>query len=109
MRKNSNDMEQPKKRASRWRFADMFAFLALSASAILLVIGPILRAALSSTDSGVRVMGIVETVAKYCMLAAIALPAWYFVRGKRRGWVIFYFIVLIVYIAGTILGVTLGI
>ena len=36
-------------------------------------------------------------------------PVGPFVRGKRKGWKIEYFVFLVIYIAGTILGMTLGI
>ncbi len=54
-------------------------------------------------------MQALSLVAQYCLLAAIAIPGWRFVRGKGKGWKIAYFIFLAVYIAGTILGVTVGI
>ncbi len=84
---------------------NVLAFLALAAAAILLVIGPILGFLLEGTP----VMQALNLVAQYCLLAAIAIPGWFFVRGKRKGWKIAYFIFLAIYIAGTILGVTLGI
>ena len=87
---------------------DLLAFLALAASAILLVIGPILKWALENTGGAV-VMQALNLVQQYCVLAAIAIPGWYFVRGKRKAWKIAYFVFLAIYVAGTILGMTLGI
>ena len=93
---------------SRVSIVDLLAFLALAASAILLVIGPILKWGLANTG-GTVVMQALNLVQQYCVLAAIAIPRWYFVRGKRKAWKIAYFIFLAIYVAGTILGMTLGI
>ena len=87
---------------------NVLAFFALAAAAVLLVIGPILKAVLEATGGGV-IMQALTLVSQYCLLAAIAIPGWFFVRGKRKGWKIAYIIFLVVYIAGTILGMTLGI
>ena len=87
---------------------DRLGFLALAASAILLVIGAILRWVLANTGGAV-VMQALNLVQQYCVLAAIAIPGWYFVRYKRKAWRIAYFIFLAIYVAGTILGMTLGI
>ena len=87
---------------------NVLAFCALAAAAILLVIGPILKWILENTGGAV-VMQALNLVSQYCLLAAIAIPGWFFVRGKRKGWKIAYFIFLAIYIAGTILGMTLGI
>ncbi len=87
---------------------NVLAFCALAAAAILLVIGPILKWLLENTGGAV-VMQALNLVSQYCLLAAIAIPGWFFVKGKRKGWKIAYFVFLAVYIAGTILGMTLGI
>ena len=99
--------ETPSRRSSftLGSLVNVLAFCALAAAAILLVIGPILGFLLEGTP----VMQALNLVAQYCLLAAIAIPGWFFVRGKRKGWKIAYFIFLAIYIAGTILGVTLGI
>ncbi len=91
----------------RARFADFLAFLALAASALLLAAGPLFKFFLSA-EEGAATMRTLSVIAQYCLLAAIALPAWYFVRNKRSGWKIVYFIVLAIYVAGTVLGLTLG-
>ena len=102
-----NQSETPSRHSSftLGSLVNVLAFLALAAAAILLVIGPILGLLLEGTP----VMQALNLVAQYCLLAAIAIPGWFFVRGKRKGWKIAYFIFLAIYIAGTILGVTLGI
>lgn len=102
-----NQSETPSRHSSftLGSLVNVLAFLALAAAAILLVIGPIL----GFLHKGTPVMQALNLVAQYCLLAAIAIPGWFFVRGKRKGWKIAYFIFLAIYIAGTILGVTLGI
>lgn len=84
------------------RFADFFAFAALTVSAILFLVGPIVGKFVG--DDGQKVLQIVNAVAQYSMLAAAAIPAWYFVRGRKYGWSFFYMIVLLVYVLGTVLG-----
>lgn len=117
MAQNSKQTEQKKTHSSssgrRSTFSlgslvNLLAFLALAAAAILLVIGPILKWILTETGGGV-IMQALNLVSQYCLLAAIAIPGWFFVKGKRRGWKIAYIVFLVVYIAGTILGMTLGI
>ena len=105
-----NQSETPSRHSSftLGSLVNVLAFLALAAAAILLVIGPILKWILDNTGGGV-IMQVLNLVSQYCLLAAIAIPGWFFVRGKRKGWKIAYFIFLAIYIAGTILGVTLGI
>ena len=107
-KKTDNKQTQRRSTPSRVSIVDLLAFLALAASAILLVIGPILRWALANTGGAV-VMQALNLVQQYCVLAAIAIPGWYFVRYKRKAWRIAYFIFLAIYVAGTILGMTLGI
>ena len=87
---------------------NILAFCALVAAALLLLIGPILRWVLVKTGGGV-ILQILNIVAMYCLLGAIAIPGWHFVRGKRKGWKVFYFIMLAVYVLATIFGVTFGI
>lgn len=100
--------KQKTHRTYTFNIVHLCAFLALSAAAILLVIGPLLGWLLRETGGGVIVTAL-NMIAQYCLLIAIAIPAWMFVRGRSKGWKIFYFIVLAIYIAGTILGVALGI
>ncbi len=102
----SKKEKQPKTKRPRARFVDFLAFTGLAAAAVLLVVGPILQLVLKST-AGAETMRIISLIAQYCLLAAIAIPAYYFVRNKRMGWKIFYAVCLIIYVAGTILGVTI--
>ncbi len=89
---------------NRWRFADLFAFFALLLSALLFTLGPIVKFFLSDNEAGVRTLEILNTVAHYCLLAAIAMPAWYFVRKKNGFWTVLYIVIIIIYILGTVMG-----
>ncbi len=105
--------EQPvveeKKTASNYpRWVCGFAFFALALAALLLLTGPIIDWILKETDS-TGIKDILNMVSQYCLLAAIALPGWFFVRHKRIGWKIAFFIFLTVYVAGTICGITISI
>ena len=109
-KQNEQKKSTPSRRSSftLGSLVNVLAFCALAAAAILLVIGPILKWILENTGGAV-VMQALNLVSQYCLLAAIAIPGWFFVRGKRKGWKIAYFVFLVIYIAGTILGMTLGI
>lgn len=101
--------QQKKKRVrtehtAQINFVHLCAFLALMATAILLLVGPIIQWILQNTNSMV-ILRALNMIAQFCMLVAIALPAWYFVRGKSKGWKIAYWVFLAIYIAATILGV----
>ena len=103
--------KQPKERrvyTTRWSGVDLLAFLALAASAILLLIGPFLGWLLSGTI-GSLILRILNLVAHYCLLIAIAIPAWYYVRNRSTGWRVAYFVFLIIYVAATVLGIALRI
>ena len=93
---------------SRVSIVDLLAFLALAASAILLVIGPILKWVLANTG-GTVVMQALNLVQQYGVHAAAAVPGWDVVRGKREAGRSADFGCLAIYVAGTILGMTLGI
>ena len=86
---------------------NVLAFCALAAAAILLLIGPILRWIIKNTGGGAALAAL-NMIAQYCLLVAIAIPAWHFVRGKSKGWKAFYLFVLIVYVAATVCGVVVG-
>ena len=89
---------------NRWRFADLFAFFALLLSAFLFALGPFIRWLLKENSAGQTTLNVLSTVAQYCLLAAVALPAWYFVRKKNGFWTILYVVIIVLYVLGTVLG-----
>ena len=81
--------QKQEKKSSKPVFTDtlinLLAFLALAAAAILLLIGPLLGWLLEQTG-GMVIMQALSLVAQYCLLAAIAIPGWRFVRSRGNGW-----------------------
>ena len=103
--KSETDRRQrEEKLKNRWRFADLFAFFALSLSALLFALGPFIRWLLAGNQAGETTLNILNTVAQYCLLAAIALPAWYFVRKRNGLWMILYIVIIVLFILGTVMG-----
>ncbi len=98
-------LQRSEKKRRSARFCDFFAFVVLLFAALLMILGPVLKMIL--TESAMKVMTTVSTVAQYCLLAAIAIPAWYFVYRKNLAWKIVYVIGLVAFIVGNILGLTL--
>lgn len=75
------------------------AFVALSLSALLYVVGGILN-----WCGFWSVTNALNMIASYALLVAIAIPAWRFVRSKKQVWRVLYLIALIVYIFGVLFG-----
>ena len=94
--------EKPKKRV---RFTDFIAFFALLLSAVLFIVGPILRKFAGAT--GEMIANIASTVAEVLLILAIALPAWYFARKGGIFGKVVYFVCLIAFIVGIVLGYAL--
>ena len=99
-------LHQSEKKRKSARFCDFFAFTVLILASLLMLLGPLLTLILEQTG-GIEAMKTVSTVAQYCLLAAIAIPAWYFVYRKGIAWKIIYVIALVAFIVGNILGLTL--
>lgn len=98
-------LHRAERKSKSARFCDLFAFLVLLFAAALMLLGPLLKSVL--TEKGLEAMTTASTVAQYCLLAAIALPAWYFVYRKSIGWKIAFVLGLAGFITGSILGFTL--
>ncbi len=110
--KKEKKTEEPEKsekseKKSRMRATDPIAFIALVASGILLLVGPILRI-LPGEMGGDVTYQVLSMIVQYSLLAVLAIPAWMFVRNKGKGWKVVYFIFLALYILGPVLGVTFG-
>lgn len=96
--------EKEDKLKNRWRFSDLLAFFALLLSALLFTLGPIIKFFLAGNDAGQKTLDILNTIAQYCLLAAVALPAWYFVRKRNAFWTILYIVIIVIYVIGTVIG-----
>ncbi len=78
------------------------AFWGLALAAVLFVVYAIMNmiqkfTGLSANATFMLVMNIFSIVSKICILLAVALPAYSYVRGRKKGWKIFYWIALAVY------------
>ena len=52
---------------------------------------------------------ILTLLGNIAIIIAIALPAWRYVSGKSKGWKVFYWIMLVVFAFGIVLGMLGGI
>lgn len=80
-------------------FIKLCAFIALLISAFLFVFGALFSGAVNS---------VLNLVAKLALLVAIAFPAYSFSRGCTKVWRIIFWIALVIYIAGCVLGLLDG-
>ncbi len=55
------------------------------------------------------VCNILTLLGNIAIIIAIALPAWRYVSGKSKGWKVFYWIMLVVFAFGIVLGMLGGI
>lgn len=99
-------LQRSEKKRKSARFCDFFAFAVLILAALLMLLEPLLKLILTKTGDA-EAIRTVSTVAQYCLLAAIAIPAWYFVYRKSLAWKIVYIVALVAFIVGNILGLTL--
>ena len=99
-------LQRSEKKRKSARFCDFFAFTVLILAALLMLLEPLLKLILAKTGDA-EAIRTVSTVAQYCLLAAIAIPAWYFVYRKSLAWKIVYIVALVAFIVGNILGLTL--
>ena len=95
--------ERVNARSKQARFADFFAFCALALAAFLFALGPLLRWIFEATG-GENILITLNTIAQYCLLGAVALPAWYFVRRKNHVFIAIFIIVIVIYVVGIVLG-----
>ena len=85
---------------ARRSFVKMCAFGGLILAAFLFVFGGLF--------SGSTFAEILEAVGKIALLIAVTFPAYEFSRGCRKGWRIVFWIALVIYIAGCVLGLLSG-
>ena len=53
-----------------------------------------------------RVANICQLLGSIALLVAIAVPAYQFVKYKSKGWKVFYWIALVLFILGVVFGIT---
>lgn len=82
---------------ARRDFIKLCAFIALIISAFTFVFGGLF--------SGSLIGRILDLIAKIALLVAIAFPAYYYSRGCGKVWRIVFWVALVIYIAGCVLGV----
>lgn len=85
------------------------AFWCLAIAAVLFVVTAVLNLInkLADISSGTlsACISICDIIAKVALLIAIGIPAYGYVRGKKRGWKIFFWIALIIYALGVVFSV----
>ncbi len=87
--------------AARRSFVKLCAFFGLILAAFLFVFGGLF--------SGSAVGSILEIVGKLALLVAIAFPAYEYSRGMKKAWRIIFWIALVIYVLGCVLGLLTGI
>ena len=78
------------------------AFWLLVAAAVIYLVGIIL----SAVGLG-NITGYLQAVATAAMICVVAILAWRFVAHKQTVWIVLYFVVLLVVIAGIIIPLVL--
>ena len=81
-------------------FVRACAFWGILIAATVFVVGGILR----WVGIGENIFGILELVAKVALLIAVAIPAYDWIKYKKVGWQVVYWIVLVIYIFGVVFG-----
>ncbi len=88
------------------------AFWGLAISAVLYVTSGLIKFItsliknLSPETASVlnKITGITSLLGSIAIVVAVALPAYGYVRGKKKGWKIFYWIALAVFVFGVVFG-----
>ena len=95
--------KRPKQRTeaqARRSFVKLCAFIGLIIAAFLFVFGGIFSGAVGS---------ILELIGKIALLIAVAFPAYEYSRHMHIVWRVIFWIALVIYIAGCVLGLLSGI
>lgn len=83
--------------AAKRSFVKLCAYIALFLSALLFVVGGLLSGSVAGNW--------LNFIAKIALLIAVAFPAYDYSRGLNKVWRIIYWIALVIYIGGCVLGV----
>lgn len=85
------------------------AFWSLAIASILFVVNAILNVirSLANVQSSAlsTCISVFDILAKVALLIAIGIPAYSYVRGKGKGWKIFFWIALLIYALGIVFSV----
>ena len=81
-------------------FVRACAFWGILIAATVFVTGGILR----WVGIGEGIISILDLVAKLALLVAVAIPAYDWVKYKKTGWKVVFWIVLAVYVFGVVFG-----
>ncbi|MDE6868197.1 MAG: hypothetical protein K2J83_03535 [Clostridia bacterium] len=88
------------------------AFWGMAIAAILYICSGVLNliirfvGSISSETAGVlsQAVSIITLLGNIAIIIAIGLPAYGFVRGKSKGWKIFYWVALVIFALGVVFG-----
>ena len=86
---------------ARRSFVKLCAFVGLILAAFLFVFGGLFQGSAAGS--------VLELVGKLALLVAIAFPAYEYSRGCGKVWRIIFWIALVIYIAGCVLGLLTGV
>lgn len=102
-KRNSNDAKEKRD------ITKFCAFWGLAIAAVLFVVTAVLniiRNLANITSSGLNTcISIFDIVAKVALLVAIGLPAYGYVKGRSKGWKIFYWVALAIYALGIVFSI----
>ncbi len=101
MATNNRTKKQRTEAQARRSFVKLCAFVGLIVAAFLFVFGGLF--------SGSTLGSILELIGKLALLIAIAFPAYEYSRGMHKAWRIIFWIALVIYIAGCVLGLLSGV
>lgn len=104
MAKKSNNVAREKRDLTKF-----CAFWGLAIAAILFVVTAVLNAVKSLANITSTPLdwciSIFDLLAKIALLVAIGLPAYGYVKGKGKGWKVFFAVALIIYALGVVFSI----
>ncbi len=106
MSKNENDMASvtvtTKKGKGGW--TKFCAFWGLTLSAVLFVFTGILGF-FSANETVQLIITICDVAAKVALLVSVGVPAFGYVRGKKEGWQVVFWVALLIYALGVVFSI----
>ena len=82
-------------------FVRACAFWGIVVTAILFVVSGIL----TWCNVGAAIVNIFDLLAKIALLVAVAIPAYDWIKYRKTGWKVVYWIALVIYVFGVVFGV----